>query len=137
MRLLPFFEPSRMLTSSFPLCSDAATSLPASSSPQDPWRISPVATAQRLLRLVCLLRIFLNYPGSSLLLPLLDCPLTSHRKRAETERIASEAIVYYASCFADSVGADFAEPSLDVFASFWLDKNSASSLTHTPFSLLD
>ncbi|GAA6050579.1 hypothetical protein JCM3770_001471 [Rhodotorula araucariae] len=69
-----------------------------------PWTVSPVATAQRLLQLVCLLRIFLNYP--------------------ETERVASEAILYYASCLADTVGPAFCPPSLDVLAQFWLDKNA-------------
>ncbi|GAA5977576.1 hypothetical protein JCM10908_005026 [Rhodotorula pacifica] len=67
------------------------------------WTISPTATTQRLLQIVCLLRIFLNYP--------------------DTERPASEAIVYFASCLADAVGPDFAPPSLDILASFWLDKN--------------
>ncbi|GAA6030192.1 hypothetical protein JCM8097_008980 [Rhodosporidiobolus ruineniae] len=84
--------------------SSDALALPATESLGAPWTVSPVATAQRLLRLVCLLRVFLNYPGS--------------------ERTASQAIVYYASCLADSVGPAFAEPSLDVFAHFWLDKSS-------------
>ncbi|BGP41867.1 hypothetical protein JCM10449v2_005861 [Rhodotorula kratochvilovae] len=72
--------------------------------PRAPWTISPVATAQRLLQLVCLLRVFLNYP--------------------ETERVASEAILYFASCLADTVGPAFCPPALDVLAQFWLDKNA-------------
>lgn len=43
--------------------------------------------------------------------------------RADTERVASEAIVYLASCLGDTVGPDFCPPSLDVLAQFWLDKN--------------
>ncbi|GAA6002852.1 hypothetical protein JCM10207_001867 [Rhodosporidiobolus poonsookiae] len=85
------------------LQSETAISLPANKARIAPWTIFPEATAQRLLRLICLLRLFLNYP--------------------DTERTASELIVYYASCLADSVGPSFASPSLDVFARFWLDKN--------------
>ncbi|GAA5943940.1 hypothetical protein JCM10213_009036 [Rhodosporidiobolus nylandii] len=85
------------------ISSDKSLSTSSSTSGKKAWQVSPVATAQRLLLIVCLLRIFLNYP--------------------ETERIASEAIVYYASCLADSVGSSFAPPSLDVFARFWLDRN--------------
>ncbi|GAA5922792.1 hypothetical protein JCM1841_000709 [Sporobolomyces salmonicolor] len=73
-------------------------------SPKTAWTISPANTAQRLLQIVCLLRLFLNYP--------------------ETERFASEAIVFFASCLSDSVGSSFQAPSLDVFARYWLDKSS-------------
>ncbi|BGP33827.1 hypothetical protein JCM10296v2_005632 [Rhodotorula toruloides] len=69
-----------------------------------PWCISASLTARRLLQLVCLLRLFLNYP--------------------DLERVASEAIVYYASCLAGAVGPSFVPPSLDVLGSFWLDKNA-------------
>ncbi|GAA5940493.1 WD40 repeat domain-containing protein [Sporobolomyces koalae] len=68
------------------------------------WRVSPHSTAHRLLLITCLLRVFLNYPA--------------------TERVASEAIVYFASCLEDSVGLDFARPSFEVLAEFWLDKNT-------------
>ncbi|GAA6003526.1 WD40 repeat domain-containing protein [Rhodotorula paludigena] len=81
-----------------------ASSLGAYGQPNAPWTLSPVATAHRLLELVCLLRVFLNYP--------------------DTERVASEAIVYLASCLGDTVGPDFCPPSLDVLAQFWLDKNA-------------
>ncbi|GAA5900483.1 hypothetical protein JCM5296_001559 [Sporobolomyces johnsonii] len=73
-------------------------------SPKTAWTTSPANTAQRLLQIVCLLRLFLNYP--------------------ETERVASEAIVFFASCLGDSVGSSFQAPSLDVFARYWLDKSS-------------
>ncbi|TNY18126.1 hypothetical protein DMC30DRAFT_73310 [Rhodotorula diobovata] len=72
--------------------------------PGAPWSISPRATAERLMQLVCVLRVFLNYPG--------------------TERAAGEAIVYFASCLADAVGSAFCPPSLDVLAQFWLDRNT-------------
>ncbi|BGP18192.1 hypothetical protein JCM10213v2_006247 [Rhodosporidiobolus nylandii] len=94
------------------ISSDKSLSTSSSTSGKKAWQVSPVATAQRLLLIVCLLRIFLNYP--------------------ETERIASEAIVYYASCLADSVGSSFAPPSLDVFARFWLDRNGRSSFPVPP-----
>ncbi|KAL7341421.1 hypothetical protein BJY59DRAFT_693274 [Rhodotorula toruloides] len=68
------------------------------------WGISSSLTARRLLQLVCLLRLFLNYP--------------------DLERVASEAIVYYASCLAGAVGPSFVPPSLEVLGSFWLDKNA-------------
>ncbi|BGP01800.1 hypothetical protein JCM10021v2_005506 [Rhodotorula toruloides] len=68
------------------------------------WCISSNLTAHRLLQLVCLLRLFLNYP--------------------DLERVASEAIVYYASCLAGAVGPSFVPPSLEVLGSFWLDKNA-------------
>ncbi|GAA5886694.1 hypothetical protein JCM6882_005860 [Rhodosporidiobolus microsporus] len=83
--------------------SDQAISAFNSFSASSPWITSPVATAQRLLVLVSLLRVFLNYP--------------------ETERSASQAVVYYASCLGDAIGSRFAPPSLEVFARFWLDKN--------------
>jgi len=35
-----------------------------------PWSISPRATSQRLMQLICVLRVFLNFPGASLLLAL-------------------------------------------------------------------
>ncbi|GAA5873477.1 hypothetical protein JCM3774_002427 [Rhodotorula dairenensis] len=79
-----------------------ATSLPRVAS-LGIWTISPTVTTQRLLQVVCLLRVFLNYP--------------------DTERPASEAILYFASCLADSVGPSFAPPSLDILASFWLDRS--------------
>ncbi|GAA5867444.1 hypothetical protein JCM8547_007506 [Rhodosporidiobolus lusitaniae] len=82
---------------------DGSVSIASLRNPSSAWTISPSATAQRLLRLVCLLRLFLNYP--------------------ETERTASELIVYYASCLADSVGRGFASPSLEMLARFWLDRN--------------
>ncbi|GAA5986281.1 hypothetical protein JCM11641_004880 [Rhodosporidiobolus odoratus] len=85
------------------LRSDTALALSSFESPAEAYRVSPTATAQRLHSLVCLLRIFLNYPDS--------------------ERPASEAIVYFASCLADSVGPGFAPPALDVFVRGWLDKN--------------
>lgn len=53
------FDP--MLTS---LHSVHASSLGAQGRPSAPWTLSPVATAHRLLELVCLLRVFLNYPGA-------------------------------------------------------------------------
>lgn len=49
---------------------------------------------------------------------------------AETERVAGEAVVYFASCLADTVGPTFCPPSLDVLAQFWLDRNGAS-VSHT------
>ncbi|GAA5916565.1 hypothetical protein JCM8208_007704 [Rhodotorula glutinis] len=73
-------------------------------SPSAPWSISPRATAQRLMQLICVLRVFLNFP--------------------ETERVAGEAVVYFASCLADTVGSTFCPPSLDVLAQFWLDRNT-------------
>ncbi|GAA6064483.1 hypothetical protein JCM10212_000363 [Sporobolomyces blumeae] len=67
------------------------------------WTVSPESTARRLLHITCLLRTFLNYPS--------------------TERVASEAILYFASCLEDSVGRAFEKPSLEYLVSFWLDRN--------------
>ncbi|GEM10247.1 WD repeat protein [Rhodotorula toruloides] len=78
--------------------------LVSSTRPNEAWCISSSLTAQRLLQLVCLLRLFLNYP--------------------DLERVASEAIVYYASCLAGVVGPKFVPPSLEVLGSFWLDRNA-------------
>lgn len=44
----------------------------------------------------------------------------------ETERYASQVIVFYASFLQDAVGESFAFPSLDVLADYWLDKSSES-----------
>lgn len=68
------------------------------------WTLSPHSTAQRLLLITSVLRVFLNYPS--------------------TERSATQAIVHFASCLEDSVGADFECPDLGLLADFWLDKNS-------------
>ncbi|POY70885.1 hypothetical protein BMF94_6062 [Rhodotorula taiwanensis] len=65
------------------------------------WTVSSAVTTARLLQIVCLLRLFLAYP--------------------ETERPASEAIVFFASALQDSVGEAFKPPSLDLLASHWLD----------------
>jgi len=46
----------------------------------------------------------------------------------ETERYASQVIVFYASFLQDTVGESFAFPSLDVLADYWLDKSSARYL---------
>ena len=46
--------------------------------------------------------------------------------RVDTERPASQAIAFYASFLADSVGSRFIFPSLDVFADYWLDRSSSS-----------
>lgn len=54
------------------------------------------------------------------------CTDSSICARADTERPASEAIVYFASCLADSVGPEFAPPSLEILASFWLDRSGSS-----------
>lgn len=70
------------------------------------WCVSPEATAQRVLRIVCLLKVFLDFP--------------------DTERLASQAILFYASSLADSVGDQFAAPALDVLANYWLDTSSTS-----------
>ena len=42
----------------------------------------------------------------------------------ETERYASQAIVFFASFLQEAVGESFAFPSLDVLADYWLDKSS-------------
>jgi len=67
------------------------------------WTTSPHSTAQRLLLITCLLRVFLNYPA--------------------TERCASETIVYFSACLEASVGDEFQRPCLEYFADYWLDKN--------------
>ncbi|GAA5960639.1 hypothetical protein JCM3765_005885 [Sporobolomyces pararoseus] len=67
------------------------------------WTISPHSTAQRLLLITCLLRVFLNYPS--------------------TERVASEVIVHFSACLEASVAGEFQRPSLEFFANYWLDKN--------------
>lgn len=57
---------------------------------------------------------------------------------ADLERVASEAIVYYASCLAGAVGPSFVPPSLEVLGSFWLDKNGEPSFAGfrlTPLTL--
>ncbi|ORY76900.1 hypothetical protein BCR35DRAFT_280286 [Leucosporidium creatinivorum] len=84
--------------------SSSALSFPVDNSSIAVWSISPLATAQRLLQIVCLLRVFLNFP--------------------ETERYASQIIVFYASFLQDAVGESFAFPSLDVLADYWLDKSN-------------
>ncbi|KAM0751154.1 hypothetical protein T439DRAFT_313451 [Meredithblackwellia eburnea MCA 4105] len=66
-----------------------------------PWELSSTSTAQRLLQIVCLLRVFLNFP--------------------DTERYASQAIVFYASFLADAVGPSFVPPALELLADYWLD----------------
>ncbi|GAA5853924.1 hypothetical protein JCM9279_007604 [Rhodotorula babjevae] len=86
------------------LDSVGGVSFSARASSRAPWSISPRATAQRLMQLICVLRVFLNFP--------------------ETERVAGEAVVYFASCLADTVGSTFCPPSLDVIAQFWLDRNA-------------
>ncbi|KAL8287278.1 hypothetical protein RQP46_003730 [Phenoliferia psychrophenolica] len=86
--------------------SSGAISISASHSPTAPWTLSSTATAQRLLHIVCLLRVFLNFP--------------------DTERYASQAIVFYASFLADSVGSAFAFPALEVLADYWLDGSMPS-----------
>ncbi|GAA5825296.1 hypothetical protein JCM11251_006926 [Rhodosporidiobolus azoricus] len=85
------------------LASEQGVSAYNSSLPAFAWTMSAVITARSLLQLVCLLRVFLNYP--------------------ETERSANQAIVYYASCLNDAIGPDFVPPSLEIFARFWLDRN--------------
>ncbi|KAK4704763.1 hypothetical protein P7C70_g1446, partial [Phenoliferia sp. Uapishka_3] len=96
---LSIARPSASLSSA--LQSPGSLAIPIISSPASPWMLSPTATAQRLLRVVCLLRVFLNFP--------------------DTERYASEAIVFYASFLAESVGPLFVFPALEVLADFWLD----------------
>lgn len=44
----------------------------------------------------------------------------------DTERYASQIIVFYASMLADAVGPSFVSPSLDLLADFWLDKSGKS-----------
>ncbi|GAA5914045.1 uncharacterized protein JCM6883_007133 [Sporobolomyces salmoneus] len=77
---------------------------PAQSLAKSAWTISGNSTARRLLMIVCLLRVFLNFPA--------------------TERVASEAIVYFSACLEGSIGNTFQEPRLEFFVDYWLDKNS-------------
>lgn len=79
------------------------------------WTLSPYSTSQRLILITSLLRVFLNY--------------------ASTERLAAQAILHFASCLEDSVGADFESPDLGYLASFWLDKNGTSRSFSFPASM--
>ncbi|SCV73919.1 BQ2448_6349 [Microbotryum intermedium] len=86
------------------LQSTSALAFPFDESSHSPWTTSPTMTAQRLLQLVCVLRFFLNFP--------------------DTERYASQAIVFYSSFLDETVGKDFRSPSLNYFADFWLDTST-------------
>ncbi|SDA01421.1 BZ3500_MvSof-1268-A1-R1_Chr10-1g02649 [Microbotryum saponariae] len=86
------------------LQSTNSLAFPFDESSPSPWTISPIMTAQRLLQLVCVLRFFLNFP--------------------DTERYASQAIVFYSSFLDETVGEEFEFPSLNYLADFWLDTST-------------
>ena len=71
---------------------------------RDAWEVSAGATAHRLVCVVMLLRVFLNFP--------------------DTERAASELILFYTSHLAEAVGEGFVGPGLEVFAGLWLDRQA-------------
>ncbi|KAI5481365.1 WD repeat protein [Pseudohyphozyma bogoriensis] len=94
-------EPVTLLT---PAVQSRSLSLPQRHSSYNPWTVSPATSAQQLLRAVSLFRIFLNFP--------------------DTERYASQVIVFYASFLNEAVGPAFAPPALDVLADYWLDSSN-------------
>lgn len=93
-----------------PLISAYTVAVYPSASPLSSYTISKKVTARRLLTLVSLLRIFLNF--------------------ADTERAANEAIAYYSTQLVDLVGPALRDASLDHLADFWLDESSKLAIAH-------
>lgn len=58
--------------------------------------------------------------------PFSECSRADGQCGIDTERYASQAIVFYASFLADAVGCAFAFPALEVLADYWLDGSGAS-----------
>ncbi|KAM0790179.1 hypothetical protein ACM66B_005497 [Microbotryomycetes sp. NB124-2] len=87
----------------FVITSPACASVVVTRQPSDVWTLSAVGSAQLLLKIVCLLRTFLDDPG--------------------TEKPASRAIAFYHGQLAAAVGNDFVPPSVRTFASYWLDQS--------------
>lgn len=108
------------LTHSFPFSSLESVAHLATKDSFHIWKQSPTVTSHRLLTIICLLRVFLNFPGQPSLHSALISILTKDGV-IDTERYATEAIAFYASSLATNVGLSFALPSLAYFASYWLD----------------
>ena len=85
--------------------------------PAEVWYIHPDTTAIRLVTIITLLRVFLNFEGEKDLLSLVI--LTEQSQGYEAA--ASAVIVFYTTSLAEAVGPHFKAPSLKYLAQAWLD----------------